>query len=110
MNWKTLAKTSLLLLAISFSSLANADGTWIDVRSEAEHRVDSIEGDVRISHADIVKGVTEMFPDKDTEIQLYCRSGRRSGKAMSALQEAGYTHVSNAGGIDQARKKRGISE
>ena len=110
MNLKTLAKISLLLWAISFSSSANADGTWIDVRSEAEYNVDSIESDVRISHADIVKGVAEMFPDKDTEIQLYCRSGGRAGKAMSALQEAGYTNVSNAGGINQVRKKRGVSE
>ena len=110
MNWKILAKISLLLMAISFSSLANADSIWIDVRSEVEHSIDSIEGDVRISHGDIVQGVSEMFPDKESEIQLYCRSGGRAGKAMSALQQAGYTNVSNAGGIDQARRKRGISE
>ena len=110
MNWKILGKISLLLLAISFSSLANADSTWIDVRSKIEHSIDSIEGDVRISHGDIVKEVNELFPDKGTEIQLYCRSGGRAGKAMSALQEAGYTNVSNVGGIADARKKRGIIE
>jgi rhodanese-related sulfurtransferase len=29
---------------------------------------------------------------------------------MSALKEAGYKNVSNAGGIDDARKERGLSQ
>jgi phage shock protein E len=110
MNFRILGNISLLLLVSSFSSLAKADSNWIDVRSELEHSIDSIEGDVRISHGDIVKQSNQMFPDKGSEIQLYCRSGGRAGIAMSALREAGYTNVSNAGGIDQARRKRGHSE
>ena len=110
MNWKILGQVLLLLLAVGFSSLANAEPTWIDVRSVAEHRIDSIEGDVRISHNDIVSQVNEMSVAKSTEIHLYCRSGGRAGKAMSALQEAGYTNVSNDGGINDARKKRGLIE
>ncbi|MFT6694288.1 MAG: phage shock protein E [Neolewinella sp.] len=110
MNFRILGNISLLLLVSSFSSLANADSNWIDVRSELEYSIDSIEGDVRISHGDIVKQINQMFPDKGSEIQLYCRSGGRAGIAMSALRDAGYTNVSNAGGIDQARRKRGLSE
>lgn len=110
MNFKILRTISLLLLVSSFSPLANADSNWIDVRSQLEHSIDSIEGDVRISHGDIVKQISQMFPDKGSEIQLYCRSGGRAGIAMSALREAGYTNVSNAGGIDQARRKRRLSE
>jgi phage shock protein E len=110
MNFRILGNISLLLLVSSFSSLAKADSNWIDVRSELEHSIDSIEGDVRISHGDIVKQSNQMFSDKGSEIQLYCRSGGRAGIAMSALREAGYTNVSNAGGIDQARRKRGLSE
>lgn len=110
MNFKILGNISLLLLVSSFSPLANADSNWIDVRSQLEHSIDSIEGDVRIPHGDIVKQVNQMFPDKGSEIQLYCRSGGRAGTAMSALRDAGYTNVSNAGGIDQARRKRGLSE
>ena len=31
-------------------------------------------------------------------LQLYCRSGNRSGQAVKILQELGWTHVTNAGG------------
>jgi len=110
MNWRILSHISLLLTAISFSSWSNADAAWIDVRSAIEHSIDNIEGDIRISHTDIVQEVTSLFPDKSTEIRLYCRSGARAGKAMTALNQAGYTSVSNAGGIDDARKERGLRE
>jgi len=110
MNWKKLSYLSFLLVSICFSSVSSADATWIDVRSKVEHSIDHIEGDERISHGDIVKEISGIFPDKNTEIKLYCRSGGRAGKAMSALLDAGYTNVSNVGGIDDARKARGLSE
>ncbi len=84
------------------------DPVWIDVRTAVEHVVDRIDGDIRISHGDIVAGVTELFPDKATEIHLYCRSGARSSRALAALKASGYTNLYNAGGIDDARKARGI--
>ena len=95
---------SLLLTPI----LAHAESVWIDVRSEAEHQVSHIEGDPLIPHRGIVAGVAEQFPDRDTEIHLYCRSGVRAGKAKAALEAAGYTNVINEGGIDDAREKRNL--
>ena len=73
MNWKTFGNILLLLVAMCFSSLSNADTVWIDVRSVAEHSIDNIEGDVRIYHGDIVQEVIQMFPNKSTEIHLSCR-------------------------------------
>lgn len=108
MSSKILASLMLLMFALMGSRLVNADPVWIDVRSAIEHSVDSIEGDLRIAHSDVVEEVSRAFPDKDTEIQLYCRSGNRAGVAMTALQEAGYRNVSNAGGIEEARSARGI--
>lgn len=70
--------------------------------------IDNIEGDIRIPHDDIVEGVSEQYPDKSTEIQLYCHSGGRAGQAADALKAAGYTNVANAGGIDDARETRGL--
>ncbi len=102
--------TPFVLLLMCFTSLAVADATWIDVRSSIEHSIDNIEGDLRVSHADIVEEVSAQFPDKNTEIKLYCRSGGRAGKAMSALKAAGYSNVFNIGGIDDARKVRGLAE
>jgi len=110
MNWKSLFGIPFFLVVMFLISLSFAETVWIDVRSSVEHSINNIEGDVRISHGDIVQGVNQLYPDTSTEIRLYCRSGRRSGKAMSALKEAGYTNVSNAGGIDDARKERGLSQ
>ena len=87
-----------------------AETIWIDVRSELEHKVDSIEGDLRISHSDIVPEVQKLFPDKNTEIKLYCRSGGRAGEAANALKNAGYSDVESIGGIEDARKYRGIEQ
>jgi phage shock protein E len=110
MNLKKITHTFLLFVMVCFSAMASAEPAWIDVRSQFEHSVDSIEGDVRISHGDIVEGISDMFPDKSTEIHLYCRSGNRAGKAMSALKNAGYTNVTNEGSINDARKERGMVE
>ncbi|WP_417517326.1 rhodanese-like domain-containing protein [Marinobacter sp.] len=88
--------------------LAQSKPVWIDVRTEAEHRQNHIDGDLLIPHASIVAQVTGQFPDKDAEINLYCRSGNRSGIAKSALERAGYTNVKNKGSIADARKARDL--
>lgn len=113
MNIKELSRVSFFLIAMCFSLISNAENSekvWIDVRSYVENTIDSIDGDIRISHDEILQEVGEIYPDKNTEIRLYCRSGGRAAIAMSALKDAGYTNVSNAGGIDDARKERGIIE
>ncbi len=99
-----------LLGGIIFSSLSKADTVWIDVRSVIEHTIDGIEGDIRVSHADVVAEVSQIYPDKDTDIRLYCRSGGRAEKALVLLKEARYTKVQNVGGIGDARKIRAIVE
>lgn len=93
-----------------FYTFSYAEVFWIDVRTAAEHNIDHIEGDIRISHEEIVSNIAELYPDKGTEISLYCRSGNRAGKALIALKEAGYTLASNAGSIDDARKQRAIDK
>ena len=98
---------SVLLLV---GTAALAEEVWVDVRSSLEHKVDNIEGDPLIAHSDIVPGVQALYPDKNTPIRLYCRSGGRAGKAEEALRAAGYTNVENVGGIDDARKRRGLAE
>ena len=110
MNWNIYRRIIISLSLIVCCNLSYAEAVWIDVRSSFEHIVDNIEGDIRISHEDIVEGITTQFPDKETEIHLYCRSGSRSGKAMSALKQAGYTNLTNAGGINDARKQRNLTD
>lgn len=99
-----------LLIAALCSTAVSADVKWIDVRTAREHAEDRIPGDPLIPHNNIVSGVSALFPDKDTDIRLYCRSGRRSGIAKSELEQAGYTEVTNVGGIDDARERRGLDD
>ena len=108
MTGKKLFGIPLLLMLLAQSAMILADEVWIDVRTSMEHVVDNIEDDVRVPHDDIVAGVSEHYPDKSSEIYLYCRSGGRAGQAADALHAAGYTNVTNAGGIDDARETRGL--
>ncbi|MFV8816778.1 rhodanese-like domain-containing protein [Haliea sp. E17] len=103
-------KISVLLLSILLAAPALADAVWIDVRTPEEFAEDHIAGDKLVPYEDILPAVTEAFPDKSTEIHLYCGSGRRAGIAKAQLDEAGYTNVVNAGGIDDARKQRGLEK
>ena len=108
MNRQFLRATLLTVLAMFASPAILAEEVWIDVRSAFEHKIDRIDGDIRMSHSDIVAEVSRQFPDKDTDIRLYCRSGGRAGKAQAALEEAGYRNVKNIGGIGEARRERGL--
>ena len=101
---------TLTVIGLLIGPLSYADTVWIDVRTSIEYQIDHIDGDTRISYGDIVAGMSELYPDKSTEIRLYCRSGGRADKAMASLREAGYTNVSNAGGIDDARKEIELGE
>ena len=106
-----LSSVNLILLFLTLMlapMLAQAKPVWIDVRTEAEHRQNHIVGDPLIPHASIVAQVTGQFPNKDAEINLYCRSGNRAGIAKSALESAGYTNVNNMGSLEDARKARDL--
>ena len=86
--------------------MAWADAVWIDVRTAVEHAVDNIDGDDRITHDEIVEGVSERYPDKATEIHLYCRSGALSRYAEKVLKAMGYTKAVNKGSLKAVRKEQ----
>lgn len=44
--------------------------------------------------------------DKGSVIVLYCRSGNRSGQAFNYLREQGFTHLHNAGGLQEMQVSR----
>ena len=101
---------TVLLTSLLLSHLSIAAPVWIDVRSASEHTEDNIAGDIRITHTQVIQKVRQLFPDKNTAIKLYCRSGIRAEMALKALNQEGYTNVSNAGGIQDARKQRSITQ
>lgn len=70
----------------------------LDVRTQEEYDEGHIPGAVCLPNEEIRSDMPIVF-DKDTEILLYCRSGRRSAEALEKLEKMGYTNVSDFGGI-----------
>lgn len=95
---------ALFVLLLS-GSLWATDPLWIDVRTAEEYAGGHVIEAVNIPYEEIVARIGEVTTDKDAEIYLYCRSGRRSGIAMQALEAEGFSRVVNVGGLDQALNK-----
>lgn len=97
-----------IAVGLCAASCALAETLWIDVRSPEEFAADHIAGDLNIPHHRIAAEIARHAPGRDADIRLYCRSGNRSGQALKVLQAQGYTQVTNAGSIGDARKARGL--
>jgi phage shock protein E len=103
-------KAAWITLALLFGAgAACADPVWIDVRSVEEYATDHIDGDANIPLATLDATALATTYGKDAELMLYCRSGNRAGQAMEILKAAGFTHVSNAGGISDVRTLRELA-
>ena len=101
---------SFFIFILSFGIFAkDPDILIIDVRTEAEWNLGYIENAIHIPLDTIEKNITFTEPDKNKEIYLYCRSGNRSGKATSILQNLGYKNVTNIGGIQSASTNLSLS-
>lgn len=92
----------LFLLGSGFSMSVNAEAVWIDVRSPEEFAEGRLDGAILIPHTEIMAMIAEKVPKKDTEIYLYCRSGRRAEMAQEELLRAGYNKVTNYGSLENA--------
>ncbi len=75
---------------------------YIDVRTPEEfasgHYPNAINHPVEL----IMQGILPELA-KDTEINLYCRSGARAGIAQQMMQQAGFTNVTNKGGLSDLK-------
>lgn len=49
--------------------------------------------------SELLEKADELMPDKNAPVVIFCRSGRRAGKAKELLEERGYKTVLNAGGL-----------
>ena len=71
----------------------------IDVREDNEWDTAHASGAVHMARGIIERDIVQTYPDKDTELILYCGGGYRSALATDMLQKMGYTNVwSMAGG------------
>ncbi len=70
----------------------------LDVRTEEEYAEGHIPDSVNLPLQRIENAPT-IVPSADTPLYVYCLSGARSARAVSALRQMGYTNTSNIGGI-----------
>ena len=75
----------------------------IDVRSPEEFQAGHLANAHNIIHDQIDKKISALTTDKNAEIHLYCRTGRRAGIALETLTKMGYTNVKNLGGYDDLK-------
>jgi rhodanese-related sulfurtransferase len=81
--------------------IARRDGgaalTLLDVREEWELGVASVPGIVHIPMGQVAERIGEL--DRNREVVVLCRSGRRSLEVAKFLQQNGFKAVNLAGGI-----------
>ena len=65
----------------------------VDVREDNEWAKGHIAGAVHMSKGVIERDVETKFPDKTTELVLYCGGGFRSALSADNLQKMGYKNV-----------------
>ncbi|MCA0251716.1 MAG: rhodanese-like domain-containing protein [Actinobacteria bacterium] len=81
----------------------------IDVRTPSEFAEGHLEGAVNIDLQ------SESFASQIAELQVegsyvvYCRSGNRSAQATQLMREAGFEQVVDAGGVQAAADRTGLS-
>ena len=81
--------------------IINNGAILVDVRTEAEYNEKHIEGAVLLTLDTInEETVANIIESKETPIIVYCRSGNRSGQALTLLEDLGYTDVYDLGSID----------
>ena len=75
------------------------DVTLVDVRTPGEFAQGYIKGAILLPLDRLAIDSAKKLSNKDAEIFVYCLSGHRSRRAASLLVRAGYTNVTNIGGI-----------
>ncbi|MFM9905128.1 MAG: rhodanese-like domain-containing protein [Pyrinomonadaceae bacterium] len=70
-----------------------AGAVLIDVREDNEFAAGHAAGAKHMARGIIERDIVQAFPDKDTELVLYCGGGYRSALSADMLQKMGYSNV-----------------
>jgi len=105
---KLITKVKVLFLISGFFIqiiFADEKAFWIDVRTTEEFISGHVADSTNIPY-DKIKDNAHLLPhDKTTQINVYCRSGRRSDIAKTLLLDLGYLNVIDHGGLDNVASK-----
>lgn len=86
-----------------------ADAVVVDVRTPAEFADGHLQGAVNI---DLQSGSFEQAIAElplDGSYVVYCRSGNRSGQAVSIMTKLGFENLVDAGGLQAASQATGLA-
>jgi phage shock protein E len=86
------------LLARIAQKRADAPLLVLDVRTPAEFAAGHIPGARNIPHDQLAQRIAELDSVRDSEIVVYCRTGRRSGTALHTLKAAGFARLEHLDG------------
>ena len=70
----------------------------LDVRSPAEYAEGHLPGAINIPYDELAGRLDELGAERNAEIVVYCRSGRRASLAESVLVESGFSNVLDLNG------------
>ena len=87
---------------------ANEAHVLVDTREDREWADGHVAGAVHLSKGIIERDIETRYPDKATELVLYCGGGFRSALAADNLQRMGYTNVISLDGGWRALKESGL--
>lgn len=76
-----------------------SDIVVLDVRELDEYNEGHIKNAIQLSYTEINQKAENLLKDKNQEILVYCRSGRRSYIGANYLVNLGYTNIKDFGGI-----------
>jgi rhodanese-related sulfurtransferase len=93
-----------MIKKLNFSEAHNMmtrrDVVLLDVREEPEY-ITGHAIDAELLPVDEITADTaaDLIPSKDTPVMVYCRTGRRSERAASILEDLGYREIYDMGGL-----------
>ncbi len=76
---------------------------FVDVRSAAEFNSGHIQNAVNIPLDQFQHRFKEIAELGQTPVVFYCRSGNRSGQAVSYLSQIGIKEIYNGGGLEDVQ-------
>ena len=74
---------------------ANPKAVLLDVREDREWNVGHATNAVHLGKGILERDLEKLYPDKNTEIIMYCGGGFRSALTCDAAQKLGYQKVSS---------------
>ncbi|RTL03161.1 MAG: sulfurtransferase [Proteobacteria bacterium] len=85
---------------LQYKMVHNQDFILIDIREDHEWLTGHIPSAIHLKRGNLTTEISQIVPDKNQEIILYCAIGFRSALSALELENIGYTNVySLYGGI-----------